>query len=116
MQGNPWKYFNACGQMLKELFLNAIASHIFICRSKMIISMHPRASDEEKQNALASKAKAPPEIFQFNESALHTFPSSESLLDGVDVVVSGYSTTNLYAILKGMQGTFTTITTAVSRS
>ena len=72
----------------------------------MIISMHPRASDGEKKDALESKTRAPHEIFQFNESALHNFPSSESLLDGVDIVLSGYSTTNLYAILKGMKGAF----------
>eukprot|EP00958_Prasinococcus_capsulatus_P004065 scaffold377_cov563-Prasinococcus_capsulatus_cf.AAC.24 len=70
----------------------------------MIVSMHPRASSEEQSDAMEARSRVPRQMFGFNESALEAFPSSEALLDGVDIVISGYSTTNLYGILKGMEG------------
>lgn len=71
-------------------------------RAKVIVRAYPRATIEDKQLVDTYFQFTPYKWFCDPDRALA--PTSDDLLPGVDFVLSGYSTTNLYGILYGMPG------------
>jgi len=71
---------------------------------KVLVRPHPRAPAEDLQAVRALTLAAPLGLVFSNTSALAHFATSDSLVPGADVVVSGYSTTNYYAILWKVPG------------
>eukprot|EP00899_Mesostigma_viride_P000826 jgi/Mesvir1/10744/Mv13815-RA.1 len=71
----------------------------------IILALHPRTPADLKAKVERMRAEAPDELFRrVDAAARESFLSSEALIPASDIVISGYSTTNYYAILWGMPG------------
>jgi len=87
-----------------EMVLGALRLSASPQSARIVVRMHPRATSDDVSRTAGVQARAPPELFDVDPAALDAFASSEDILAGADLVVSGYSTTNFFAILEGLSG------------
>jgi hypothetical protein len=82
-----------------RLILDAVARMPPIERALVRVSLceHPRQTSEERRLSGGVLREAPPGLL-----LAPVIGDSDSMVPGADVVVSGYSTTNYYAILWGV--------------
>ena len=86
-----------------ELCRMAVAATAGRPRARVLVRLHPRAEPAAREAVETIRRERPGLFFdKAHSSAL--FKSSEEILPGADVVVSGHSTTGDFAILLGMPG------------
>lgn len=96
-------------QLLEE------ASSVIGGRIRAIVRMHPRATPDETQQVTKFRRVS----LWFRRSEIEVDPmlvgSSEELLPAADFILSGYTTTNHFAILLGMVGVIYAGTSSIRR-
>jgi len=70
-------------------------------KTKLLLRQHPRATSFEQRSAQTFREQTHPDFFV--DADLDVYPSSVDLLPAADVVMSGFSTTNYFAILLGIR-------------
>ncbi|KAK3239237.1 hypothetical protein CYMTET_50821 [Cymbomonas tetramitiformis] len=83
-----------------EMLEQAIALEMF--RVRVILRLHPRTASHERDRVAMLRDRSAPG--RFVDAQVSRYPSTESLLPAVDVVMSGFSTTNYFGILMGIPG------------
>mmetsp|Transcript_810 Transcript_810/g.1720 ORF Transcript_810/g.1720 Transcript_810/m.1720 type:complete len:274 (-) Transcript_810:199-1020(-) len=68
-------------------------------RVRAVVRHHPRAKPEDTQRVMDFMHSSPIAIFDVDPLEVALFPNSDSMVPMADIVLSGYSTTNYYAIL-----------------
>ena len=86
-----------------ELCRMAVAATAGRPRARVLVRLHPRAEPAARE-AVETIRREHPGLFFDKAHSSALFKSSEEILPGADVVVSGHSTTGDFAILLGMPG------------
>mmetsp|Transcript_62 Transcript_62/g.106 ORF Transcript_62/g.106 Transcript_62/m.106 type:complete len:387 (-) Transcript_62:468-1628(-) len=87
-----------------QLVVDGLKEAALLQRVWVLHRSHPRQSADELAAYRRVQEAAPAEWFQVATKTMEAFHSSEELIAGMDVVVSGYSSTNYYAMLAGVPG------------
>ena len=87
----------------EELCQMAVAATAGRPRARVLVRLHPRAEPAARA-AVETFRRERPDLFFDKAHSSALFKSSEEILPGADVVVSGHSTTGDFAILLGMPG------------
>lgn len=73
-------------------------------RARVLFRPHPRAEAADAAAAADALRAAPAPLLDFDLAALARLPSAEDALVAADAVVSGFSTVNTHALLRGVTG------------
>ncbi|KAK3262173.1 hypothetical protein CYMTET_28955, partial [Cymbomonas tetramitiformis] len=86
-------------QLVLDTLLLERINNILPRQVRILLRPHPRTLPDEESKTESVLATAPEEFFDADTTAAVLRASSESLVPAADIVISGYSTTNYYAIL-----------------